>query len=150
MCPPLPAPAAMPCRCPALGLAGTLSRAQRWTGALPSPARTTAAGPRSLPEQQGWVCPGFPYPRRGSRAQVSRLVSGRAGPWTAPRPGGRGAHLLDLLLLLPLDKSAQSEALASPATILRSPWSTPSWRETSRGAASGETPGGGAHSPKPC
>lgn len=150
MCPLPPAPAAMPCRCPALGLAGTLSRARRWTGALPFPTRATAAGLRSLPEQQGWVCPGFPHPCRGSRAQGSRLVSGRAGPWTVPTPGDRGAHLLDLLHLLPLNKSAQSEALPSPATILRSPWYAPSWRKTSRGAASGETPGGGAHSPKPC
>lgn len=29
------------------------------------PVRTAAAGPRSLPEQQRWVCPGFPHPPPG-------------------------------------------------------------------------------------
>lgn len=87
-------------QCPA-GVQRSASRdpiqGQAWTGALPFP-RTTAAGLRSLPEQQGWVCPGFPPPLPGLRAQVSRLVTAERGRGFPP--GGRGAHLLDLLHLL--------------------------------------------------
>ena len=141
----------MPCRCRALGLErdpiqglvmgrqAALSREDHSRALCLSSRDGFVRGSRPLRRLR---CPP-PPPGRGAPAQVRRPVSSRAGPWAVPAPSGCGAHLLDLLLLFPLNKSAQSEASLSPATLLRSPRYTPSWRNMSRGAVSGKTAGGG-------